>query len=253
MLNFKNYLKEELGFTLEYHNVLNPLVWENDKIKSNVLDRLLHIGKLWSKFANIPESAVVDTVLTGGNANYNYTPHSDLDIHLLVKMESFPVDKKFLSDYLYDKKILWTMKYPGLTVMGYPVELYAQDYRQQVASHQGVYSLKKNKWIHKPILENHPEFVNDSALKSKIQEYITMIEKIISEPGDHAAEIKKLKDKLYEMRLAGIARSGEFSNENLIYKDLRNRGLLDALNNYLQKTMIQQLSLSPPVPPSPPY
>jgi len=243
MLNFKTYLKEDIHLTLEYHDELNPLIWENDKLKPKVRERLLYIAKLWAKFANIPESSVRDIVLTGGNANYNYTPYSDLDVHLLVNMDSIPVDKEFLSDYLYDKKVLWSLKHQGLTVMGYPVELYAQDYKQEVASHQGVYSLKKGKWLYKPNVENHPAFEKDTALTSKIQSYADMIEKILSEPGDHVAEINKLKEKLHAMRSAGIHRAGEFSNENLIYKELRNRKLIDALTNYVQKRQDQQLSL----------
>jgi hypothetical protein len=244
MHKFNRFITEDLQLTLEYHDTLNPLIWdENDKMKSNIRDRLLYIGKLWADFANIPAKSVKDIVLTGGNANYNYTPYSDLDIHLLVKLDDMPVDKNFLSDYLYDKKVLWSLKHASLSVMGYPVELYAEDYRRQVASHQGVYSLKKAKWIYKPNLENHPAFESDTALKSKIEDYIGMIEKVLSEPGDHVAEIKKLKEKLHAMRSAGIQRSGEFSNENLIYKELRNRGHVDALGKYLQKAQDAQLSL----------
>jgi len=243
MLKFKAYLKEDIHLTLEYHDELNPLIWEDDKLKPKVRERLLYIAKLWSKFSNIPDKAIRDVTLTGGNANYNYTPYSDLDVHLLVDLESIPVDKEFLSDYLYDKKVLWGLKHQALAVMGYPVELYAQDYRQEVASHQGVYSLKKGKWLYKPNLENHPAFENDTALKKKIESYIHMIEKILVEPGDHVAEIKKIKEKLHAMRGAGIHRAGEFSNENLIYKELRNRKFIDALSNYLQTKQDRQLSL----------
>jgi len=44
------------------------------------------------------------------------------------------------------------------------------------------------------------------------------------------------KEKLRKMRQAGLNREGEFSTENIVYKDLRNRNLLknlDTLLNYL--------------------
>jgi hypothetical protein len=244
MRKFNRYLNEDIQLTLEYHDELNPTIWEeNATMKPKVLDRLLQIGEMWAEFSRIPESAVRDITLTGGNANYNYTPYSDLDVHILVDISAIPVDKEFLVDYFLDKKALWAYKHPGLTVMGYPVELYAQDYREQVASHQGVFSLKKNKWIYKPNIENHPDFHNDSALKLKIEEYIKTIEKILTEPGDHTQEIKSLKEKFRTMRSAGIHRAGEFSNENLIFKDIRNRGYFDRLNKYLEQQRVQQLSL----------
>jgi len=243
MNKFRSFVREELALTLQYHDTLNQLIWDGEKMIPKIQDRLLQIGNMWAEFSHIPEDAIRDICLTGGNANYNYTPYSDLDVHVLMDMSKLPHDKEFLADYLLDKKMLWAFKHPSLTVMGYPVELYAQNYREPVASHQGVYSLLKKKWLYKPNVENHPDFENDIALKAKIEEYIKMLDTVLSEPGDHVAEIKKLKEKFREMRSAGIHQSGEFSNENLIFKELRNRGYFQKLNDYLQKTMDTQLSL----------
>ena len=52
-----------------------------------------------------------------------------------------------------------------------------------------------------------------------------------------------LKDKLRAMRGAAIQAGGEFSFENLVFKELRNRGYLDKLSNYLQTNKDKQLSL----------
>jgi hypothetical protein len=47
------------------------------------------------------------------------------------------------------------------------------------------------------------------------------------------------------MRGAGIARAGEFSYENLLYKELRNRGYIDKMNKYLEKIRSREYSLYP--------
>jgi len=125
--------------------------------------------------------------------------------------------------------------------MGYPIELYAQDYNQPV-SNQGFFSLQKNKWLHKPKYERGIDFKNDQDLIRKVEEYAEMIDRVLNEPGDHVAEIVKLKEKLWLMRCAGIQRAGEFSQENLVYKELRNMGLLNKLNDYVQHK--QDISLS---------
>jgi len=140
--------------------------------------------------------------------------------------------------------MLWAYKHPNLKVMGYPVELYAQDYRQPVTSKQGAYSLMKGKWSYKPNIENHPDFENDKALLSKIEQYKKVIERILTGPGDHTKEINDLKEKFYHMRSAGLQHAGEFSNENLMYKELRNLGYIDRLNDYLQKKHDEMLSLT---------
>jgi hypothetical protein len=45
------------------------------------------------------------------------------------------------------------------------------------------------------------------------------------------------------MRAAAIQRGGEFSFENLVFKELRNRGLITRLSNYLKTQQDKQLSL----------
>jgi hypothetical protein len=243
MHKFNHFLKEKISLSLEYHNVLNPLIWENEVMKPRVRERLLEIGKLWAEFSHIPEDAIRDIVLTGGNANFNYTPHSDLDIHLMVDMNKIKIGKDLLDEYLYDKKLLWGFKHPYLTVMGYPVELYAQNYRDSVVTHQGMYSLQKDKWLAKPIHEKHVHFLKDKALLKKIEGYIKMFDKVLTEKGDHIAEITKIKEKLHAMRSSGIQKAGEFSMENLIYKDLRNKGYLSKLDDHLMRARDKLLSL----------
>ena len=73
----KEYLDEAASLTLQYHNELNPNLWENNKLKDEVKEKLLQIADVWTKFAKIPSEAVEDVLVVGGNANYNYTPYSD--------------------------------------------------------------------------------------------------------------------------------------------------------------------------------
>ena len=77
-------LIKELRLTLQSHETLNPHFWNGNKMKPEVWRALDKIGKEWADFANIPKSAIKDVILTGGNANYNYTKYSDLDLHLVV-------------------------------------------------------------------------------------------------------------------------------------------------------------------------
>lgn len=243
MDKFNRFIIEKLSLTLEYHDEMNPLLWDESEMKPVIRERLLQIGQMWQKFAHIPDDAVRDIVMTGGNANYNYTPHSDIDIHIMVNLSKMDIDKDFLSDYLFDKKALWAFKHPTLSVFGYPVELYAQDYKEPVVSTQGLYSLQKAKWINKPKHENISGFDGDLALRRKVLEYKRKIEKILTEPGDHTHDLNQLKIKFFNMRSAGIHRAGDYSMENLIYKALRNMGYVDQMNLYIQQKQDEMLSL----------
>ena len=54
-------LLEELELTLQYHDELNPKLWQNeDELSPKVRDHLLMIADAWGKFADIPKGAIVD-------------------------------------------------------------------------------------------------------------------------------------------------------------------------------------------------
>ena len=58
---------------------------------------------------------------------------------------------------------------------------------------------------------------------------------------NNAAE--KLKDKLRDMRASAIQRGGEFAVENLVFKELRNRGYLDKMSEHLRNLKDTSLSI----------
>ena len=89
-----------------YHNKLNIKFWDERGLRPEVKDKLLQIGTKWAEFAKIPSTAVKDMILVGGNANYNYTRFSDLDLHLVVDKSQIADCPELLDDYLRDKKKL---------------------------------------------------------------------------------------------------------------------------------------------------
>ena len=107
----------------------------------------------------ISPRGIKDVIVTGGNANYNYTPYSDIDLHLVVDKGMIDCPA-VLDDYLQSKKQLWALTH-DIKVKGQPVELYAQDYQDPFREGQSIYSLQSNKWLQQPTYRktsvNHPE------------------------------------------------------------------------------------------------
>ena len=129
-----------------YHNKLNIKFWDERGLRPEVKDKLLQIGTKWAEFAKIPSAAVKDMILVGGNANYNYTRFSDLDLHLVVDKSQIADCPELLDDYLRDKKKLWALVH-DIKIYAHPVELYAQDENDPLPANQGVYSIIKGEWI----------------------------------------------------------------------------------------------------------
>ena len=233
-------LISELKLTLKSNEELNPRLWnEKEKLDMEVWRALDRIGKEWAEFANIPKKAIKDVILTGGNANYNYTKYSDIDLHLVIDKEMIDCPA-VLDDYLQSKKQLWALTH-DIKVKGQPVELYAQDYRDPFRQGQGIYSLKSNKWLQVParyeIDRKHPEVIR------KVKELMFQIDTLIDSRSDDVAAFKRLKGRLKGMRSSAIEKGGEYAPENLVFKELRNRGYLDKMNDYVRNLEDEDLSL----------
>ena len=240
----KKFSKFKESSTLEYHDMLNPKIWDGAVLKSEVRGKLLQIADAWRDFAKIHPDTITDIILTGGNANYNYTPQSDLDLHLIINRGEFNgsmIDRAFVDEYLQDKKILWTLTHSGINIYGYPVELYAQDINDQPHSGQGVYSVMHDHWIQEPEYLNL-NFESDPNLQDKVDFYKDMIDKLIDQQAD-SDSIDTLKERIKSMRGDSIAQGGEFAFGNLVFKELRNAGYLDKLSDYDKSRKDKALSL----------
>lgn len=239
MLDFNEFLNERAKFdtTLQYHDTLNPAIWQNEKLDPRIHSALMRIAHDWAQFSRIPFNVIKDIILIGGNCNYNYTDFSDIDLHLCVDMSKIIKDPDILDDWLFDKKILWAKYHPNIRIKGYPVELYAQDEKQQPKDEQGIYSLTKNKWIAKPSKHDVQQMYSHPNLIRKIKYYAKQIDSLT---GDFAystpqkvTQLRAIKSRLHQMRSSGIQKAGEFSQENLVFKALRNLGKINQLNDYL--------------------
>lgn len=235
MIGFKDFKT-----TLQYNDILNKKFWHNEKLVGSVKTALINIAKEWAEFSNIPGSSIKDIILVGGNANYNYTKYSDLDLHLLVDKSKIANCPDLLDEYLRDKKQLWSLTH-DIKIYGHDVELYAQDISDPTPRNQGCFSLTKNTWITKPVKEKVN--LQDPLLKQKVKSYIQKIDYLIDAKSDDKESLVKIKNKLREMRSSSIQKGGEFALENLVFKELRNLGYIDKLSKYITKIQDQSLSL----------
>jgi hypothetical protein len=241
MNKFKDYLKEKTELTLQYHDELNSKFWDGEKLKDDVRKHLLMIANKWAIFSKIPKSGIKEVILTGGNANYNYTRFSDLDVHLIVDFKSIvDCDTEFVDEFLRDKKTIWQLTH-DIRIYGICVEVYGEEKVPKRKS-QGVYSLTKNSWIRKP---EHKEinFNEDDLLQSKVKHYVHMINYALNHHADEESTLGQIKERITNMRNAAVRKAGEYSVENLVFKELRNRGILTRLSDHIRTLQDRKLSL----------
>ena len=233
----------EFKLTLKFNNTLNKKLWDGLNLRPKVRNKLLEIGKAWINYANIPESAVKKYILVGGMAGYNYTKYSDIDLHVIVDKSEIANCENLVDEYLKDKKELWSLR--DITIYGHDVELYAQDEEDEFKTSQAVYDLSDNKWLIEPEKADIDEkkLLQDTAIISKVKKYTSYIDHLIEGESNNLETLKKIKEKLKKMRQEGLDTAGEYSIGNLVFKELRNKGVLDKMNDYMQKEEDQLLSL----------
>lgn len=219
--SFRHFLKENL--TLQYHSVLNPRIWNGSKLRAPIKRQMLKAAHDFMKFASINQNQVSDIIFTGSNTNYNYTKYSDIDVHI--------IGQGLGADQYYDLKNEWQFSH-HLEIAGYPAEVYCQEEGQQMPAGQGVYSLLQDKWLSKPTYAGWVDALYDPNIQAKVNYYIWKVQGLIFSRDKKA--IERLKMKFWKMRSAGLEKAGEFSEENMIYKELRNLGLIDKLNAILR-------------------
>ena len=77
-------LRETAGLTLRFRDELNDKFWANGTLRPQVRKSLMNFAMAFADYVDLDDRAVVDVLMLGGNAGYNYTKYSDIDVHLVV-------------------------------------------------------------------------------------------------------------------------------------------------------------------------
>lgn len=236
MKTYNGFYKESISF--QVHDQLNPTFWDGEKLRPKVRSQLKRIAMAWIDYVDIDKSSVEDILLLGGNAGYNYTKYSDLDLHVVIDRTKTECPD-LLSDYYKDKKQLWALTH-DVKIYGHSVEPYIEEVGKKRRKDQGVYSVKNNTWIIRP--GKFTGTVDRDLLKQKVSDMISKINSVIK-TGNNVAVLENLLKKIRDMRNSGLDKSGEFAFENLVFKELRNKGYIDKLADHIIKLQDKSLTL----------
>jgi predicted nucleotidyltransferase len=221
---------------------LYPGLWsENGVLDSKVADNLNQIADDFIEEHDIPRDAIRDITITGSMANYNWTKHSDIDLHILVNFDQVDDSEELLNDYFKLAKTNWNNKH-DIIICDHEVEIYVQD-AQEPHHSTGVYSLQDGEWIEQPSKSKMGDKPDPQAVNRKTKKIINKISRINIKDQDAQDQAAELMDDIKEMRMEGLRSDGENSLENLVFKNLRNYGHLDKLTSIGTKSYDQQLSI----------
>lgn len=237
MKTYTNFIGESISFQI--NDKLNPKFWSGDKLKSEVSSHLKKVADAWTEFVGLKKTDVKDILLLGGNAGYNYTKFSDLDLHIVVDVKNTINCPDVASEYYEDKKQLWKLTH-NAKIYGHDIEPYVEDIGKRRRKNQGVYSIKYGKWVIIP--GKFTGEIDRDLLNSKVHDMMVKIDRTVRSSTNEDALVALLS-KIRDMRNAGLDKSGEFSFENLVFKELRNKGYIDKLADHILKLQDKSLTL----------
>ena len=244
---FEEETPKQLTEAVEKHDSLNSKLFNKDEVlKDKVRDKMLEIVDTF--LADLEEQDVkikVDDILfIGSNASYNYTKDSDIDLHIVANTKSvnYPAE---LGAAIYSAYRSLFNKSLDISIYDIPLELFVETEDSPRVSN-GVYSVKKNKWVKKPVAEDIPDY-DKEALNELVDKWEDKCKKLIddikADKLDDEKKVVELLEEIYEkLRKTGVAKS-EYSLENLAFKELRNKSYLDQLKDYKNELVSKRLSL----------
>ena len=229
-------MQNEYAAPVEYNTTLNPKLWDHDRLKPEVRGALLRMAEDFIDFVAVPFD-VEDIVITGGNVNFTYTAHSDIDLHIIADFSSVQCERE-VAELFDSKRLLYKRRY-DLEIHGVPVELYIEDNRMPARS-AGLFSVADDQWLARPQKTvpkyDHVELDHMLSVWTKILQRATMT-------GDLQI-CRRAVQLLRTYRKRGLATAaGEFSIPNLVYKSLRNDRAIDGITRLIDRLHDQELSI----------
>jgi hypothetical protein len=231
---FTDIVREfSIDSAVQFHDELNPKLFANEQLIPEVKEGLLKIAQHFEEFIGV-ELEVVDITISGSNAAYSYTSHSDVDLHIVVQVPDTEEYKQLLDA----KKNDYNARH-DITVRGIPVELYAQDVGQDHHS-VGIYSVLNDEWVSQA--ERTDVDVDSEDVQRKYTNYRDRVKLVLKQDDYDIA--KHMWDDIKRMRKAGLeSAASEFSTENLVYKMLRNKKWIERLQDHMNTVVDKDLSI----------
>lgn len=227
---------------VEIHDKLNPALWDENDLKEEVKEKLNGVVNKFVEYVNEDDLKFIvkDIVIVGSNANYNYTKHSDIDLHIITDLSQVEKKEKELRLTTYNAyRALFNSKY-DIKIKGFDVEIYVEEGKTETSS-DGIYSLIDG-WIKEP---SQTTVDTDDIPNEEVEEKMNVLEDEYFTIAENPTvdKVETLIDKLYDGRKKSLAKEGEFGVDNLVFKQFRNLGFLDNLKELKNELEGKELSL----------
>ncbi len=215
--------KKDYTKSLQIHNTLNKKLWNGHQIKPTIHKKLLHIYNQFVKDTEI-DVKVVDVVMMGSSCDTNFTNLSDIDLHFIIPFSE--ASKEY--QLMVANCKLWNNAH-NIKIYGHKVEINPQTKTNPfISKDAAIYSIQNNKWKRQPV-EHEITTKMRNQINIKCQQYEQQI--IAAKKHKSWKELDNIMKSIKDKRKNGVVKDGEMSIDNLVFKCLRNVGLIEKIHD----------------------
>ena len=231
-------LTENTEFRI-YNKTLCPDLWDaNQHLDPEVRQHLLQMAYDFYEKTDF-KAPILDVYFMGSSANYNWTPDSDVDVHVLIDLKQLQMPEGTAESATHAASSLWNVEHE-VTVKGHTVEMNIQPLEDTKPHVTGIYSLVKDLWVRKPSHQNIN--VDKQSILKKYNAMKNYIDTAISTNSRQA--MKDAKSYVDALRQYGLDTAGELGTENIVFKLLRARGVIKKLKNSITATYDKEMTVT---------
>lgn len=229
------------------HKNLDRKLWDENKSPHlPVRETLLEIVRAYidnvrdMHHLNIRDSDIKDVFIYGSCANYFYTRKSDIDMCIVIDLQSIvgqnsnPGIEQILKMYWYN----WAMAHKCL-IMGRKVDVSIEDVNNTISKNGRyrsgpAYSLLKNQWLFNPVIISDTEFKNIKARARTVFKEIMHDYNVVKKNGFQMAEMQELYKNIYDSKNLSHSENLEqpVNYMYIAFRKIRDCGIIDKLRKH---------------------
>lgn len=222
-----------------YNKTLCPDLWDaNQHLDPEVRQHLLQMAYDFYEKTDF-KAPVLDVYFMGSSANYNWTPDSDVDVHVLIDLKQLQMPEETAESATHAASSLWNTEH-DVMVKGHQVEMNIQPIEDAKPHVTGIYSLVKDLWVRKPVRQNIN--VDKPSILKKYNAMKQYIDASIATGSRDA--MKEAKSYVDALRQYGLDTAGELGTENIVFKLLRARGIIKKLKDSITATYDKEMTVT---------
>ena len=203
------------------HRDLNPKFWQDDVLRPEVRQSLIRVARAFLESSDIDSNLVRDLELVGSMAGWNWHSASDCDLHIKIDWHQIRCDSD-PETWLRRTQRLWNLEH-DIWIRAHEVEVYLEDPETSVLGTR--YSIMRDQWIVHP--RDLPQSPKDPETADVLRSRLRQIQRVLDKPTETRVQI--MIDQLKQDRRLALRQGGQTAAGNLVYKQLRNWGILQSL------------------------